>query len=202
MKTFIHSIICILFLSLSITAESQNDLKDFIRFKDSLNNNFRGDELSPLTEEQKEIFNELNFFDFNPKLIVKARFERKESDNSILLKTTTKRKPLYQVYGYLYFKIDGKNQRLTVLKSTGMSPDDEYADYLSVMFTDETTGDGSYAVGRYMGLHAPLPENITLNFNHTYNPYCAYGKRFSCPIPPRENHINLRVEAGVKEGFE
>ncbi len=181
---------------------AQNDEAAFEHYKDSLNQNFRGQELSPLSPAQKTIFNKLNFYDFNPDFVVEARFERNLKDDQVSLKTTTRRVPVFEIYGYLHFELDGKKQKLAVLKDAESAPDDEYADYLSVMFTDETSGNGSYSVGRYMGLHAPLPEKLTLNFNHTYNPYCAYSNRYSCPIPPAENHIDVAVEAGVKPGFE
>ncbi len=187
---------------IALTAAAQNDLEAFEHYKDSLNDNFRGDKLSPLSEMDKKKFNALNFYDFNPALIVNARFEKSENNDELILKTTTQRKPMYVKYGYLHFEIDGKKQRLTVLQSSVREVGSEYYDYLSVMFTDETTGDGSYEVGRYMGLYAPLPEAVVLNFNHTYNPYCAYSNRYSCPIPPSENFMDVRIEAGVKKGFK
>ncbi|ARN76614.1 hypothetical protein BST97_00555 [Nonlabens spongiae] len=193
------SFLFLLFVGLS---NAQNDKAAFEHFKDSLNQNFHGVQLSPLSPAQKTIFNQLNFYEFNPDFVVEARFERNLKDDTVALKTTTARIPVYEVYGYLHFELNGKKQKLAVLKSSNTAPDDEYADYLSVMFTDETSGKGSYSVGRYMGLHAPLPEKLVLNFNHTYNPYCAYSNRYSCPIPPAENHINVAVEAGVKPGFE
>ena len=39
---------------------------------------------------------------------------------------------------------------------------------------------------------------ILLNFNNTYNPYCAYNPKFSCPLTPRKNHLDLKVTAGIK----
>lgn len=191
-----------LILAVAFTSYSQNDQAAFEHYKDSLNNNFKGDELSPLNNLQKRNFHTLNFYDFNPEMIVDARFKKLANDDMVTLKTTTQRKPVYQIYGYLYFELEGKEQRLAVLKNAGIAPGDKYAKYLSIMFTDETTGNGSYGVGRYMGLYAPLPEKVLLNFNHTYNPYCAYSTRYSCPIPPKENHINVAITAGVQPGFD
>lgn len=198
MKLFFMGFSFLLGLQLS----AQNDLAAFEHYKDSLNNNFRGDKLSPLSDMDKEKFNTLNFYDFNPELIVNARFEKLDKGDELLLKTTTQRKPIYVKYGYLHFEIDGKKQRLTVLQSANREVGSEYYNYLSVMFTDKTTGNGSYKVGRYMGLHAPLSEQLVLNFNHTYNPYCAYSNRYSCPIPPSENFMDVKIEAGVQPGFQ
>ena len=48
-------------------------------------------------------------------------------------------------------------------------------------------------------LDIPTSETIYINFNLAYNPYCAYSNRYSCPIPPKENDLLVRVEAGVKD---
>jgi hypothetical protein len=39
---------------------------------------------------------------------------------------------------------------------------------------------------------------ILLNFNNTYNPYCAYNEKFSCPITPRKNHLDIAIKAGIQ----
>ena len=53
---------------------------------------------------------------------------------------------------------------------------------MDVMTTDEKT-DGT----------------IVLNFNNSYNPYCAYNEKYSCPLTPRQNHLSLAVKAGIKD---
>jgi uncharacterized protein (DUF1684 family) len=44
-----------------------------------------------------------------------------------------------------------------------------------------------------------LDNTIELNFNNTYNPYCAYNERFSCPLTPRKNHLDLEIKAGIMD---
>ena len=73
-----------------------------------------------------------------------------------------------------------------------------YANYLFVPITDLTNGEETYGGGRYIDLRGPLGKVVELDFNKAYNPYCAYGGKYSCPIPPIENHLGLRIEAGVK----
>jgi hypothetical protein len=41
-------------------------------------------------------------------------------------------------------------------------------------------------------------ETILLNFNNTYNPYCTYNEKFSCPLTPRKNHLDLAIKAGIQ----
>ena len=48
-------------------------------------------------------------------------------------------------------------------------------------------------------LKIPDGNSIIIDFNKTYNPYCAYSHRYSCPVPPEENDLLVRIEAGVRE---
>ena len=41
-------------------------------------------------------------------------------------------------------------------------------------------------------------KEIYLDFNKSYNPLCSYDHRFSCPVPPKENHLKVKIEAGEK----
>ena len=66
----------------------------------------------------------------------------------------------------------------------------------SLFFTDATTGKESYKVGRYLDAE-PLPDGrYVLDFNRAYSPACAYSDHYNCPIPPRENRLDVAVRAG------
>ncbi len=114
------------------------------------------------------------------------------------MKTSTSRLPEYNTYGVVYFTLKGKAFELNVYKSLSSYDNSKYADYLFFPFTDLTNGEETYAVGRYIDLKIPEGDTILIDFNKSYNPYCAYSKNYSCPIPPEDNHLNLRVEAGIK----
>lgn len=76
---------------------------------------------------------------------------------------------------------------------------DEGEGTLFLVFADRTSGHGSYGAGRF--LDAPMPDaqgRLTLDFNRAYNPPCAFTPFATCPLPPPENRLNLRVEAGEK----
>ena len=68
-----------------------------------------------------------------------------------------------------------------------------------IPFTDLTNGETSYEGGRYIDFKKPTQNNVVLDFNKSYNPYCAYSARYSCPIPPIANHLLVEVNAGVKK---
>lgn len=111
--------------------------------------------------------------------------------------TTSDRLPEYVKYVELHFKIENQNFTLEVFQNT--SPQEGYENYLFLPFTDLTSGDGSYSGGRHIDLEIPEGDQIILDFNTSYNPYCAYIVLYSCPIPPEVNDLKIRVEAEVKD---
>jgi len=74
----------------------------------------------------------------------------------------------------------------------------EYKDYLFFPFTDLTNNASTYGGGRYIDLRIPQGNVIVLDFNKAYNPSCAYSPKYSCPIVPGENNIDVAITAGVK----
>ena len=78
---------------------------------------------------------------------------------------------------------------------------EKYKNFLFLPFTDATSGIDSYESGRYMDIDMNEIQNnqLTIDFNKAYNPYCAYVSGvYNCPIPPKENHISIAIRAGEK----
>mgnify|MGYP006303059821 CR=1 FL=1 len=71
---------------------------------------------------------------------------------------------------------------------------------LFIIFADPTNGDTTYGGGRYLDFRLRDIRNgrLAIDFNRAYNPYCAYGDGYQCPIPPPENHLQTRVAAGER----
>lgn len=93
--------------------------------------------------------------------------------------------------GALEFSRDGKLHRIEAL--------DEGEGTLFLVFADRTSGHGSYGAGRF--IDAPMPDaqgNVVIDFNRAYNPPCAFTLFATCPLPPPENRLDLRIEAGEK----
>lgn len=151
---------------------------------------------SPLPMEDRKGFIALPRFTPDRSYRVQARFEPRTGE-VFGMKTSTEREPKYQRVGILHFILDGKAGELTVYRNIDLSRLDDYRNYLFVPFTDLTNGETTYEGGRYLDLEGPLEGTVELDFNRAYNPYCAYGGRYSCPIPPRENHLEVAVRAGV-----
>lgn len=166
-------------------------------FWDRIDAEYRDPQHSPLRPEDRAHFTELERFAPDARFRVMAAFKPK-AGKPFGMTTTTGRLPQYQPVGQLRFTVAGKRERLTVFRSIDLARKPGYEDYLFVPFTDLTNGEETYAGGRYLDLRAPLGKRVELDFNRAYNPYCAYGGRYSCPIPPLENHLEVRIEAGVK----
>lgn len=107
----------------------------------------------------------------------------------------------YVRFARLVFTVNGEPATLTAYQSTGLLSDPRYADHLFVPFFDLTNGDETYGGGRYLDLvKSDITDgHITLDFNRTYNPYCAYSEGYRCPIPPLENNLAAAIRAGEKQ---
>jgi len=92
--------------------------------------------------------------------------------------------------GYVTFELDGKEHRLEARVD-----EDEY---MRLDFLDETNGDTTYIGGRFLIAEMPKEGKITVDFNEAYNPPCAYTDYATCPLPPPENRLPIRIEAGEK----
>lgn len=168
-------------------------------FQDTLNKEYGNREESPLTDEDFKVFKGLDFFSINGKFIVDAQFKRTPDEKVFKMKTTGTRLPEYVKYGELAFAIDGKSFQLNLYQNIDLTKKEGYEDYLFLPFSDLTCGKESYLGGRYIDMRIPNGETVTIDFNKAYNPYCAYNHKYSCPIVPLENDMDIEVLAGVKK---
>jgi len=197
MKYLFTSVVLLLgFFSFAQTNEEI--IQEIETYHASENKEFGTAETTILTEEDFNAFEKLAFYPINLKYRVEAKFIRTPNEAPFLMPTTTERLPEYVKYGEVHFTIEGKQLKLNLYKNTEPYDEPGYEDYLFVPFTDLTSGDGSYGGGRFLDARIPEGETIVLDFNKAYNPYCAYNAKYSCPIPPKENDLLVRIEAGVK----
>jgi hypothetical protein len=112
--------------------------------------------------------------------------------------TSTDRKPLYRVYAILSFELKGKTHQLSIYEDKDLLTTKGFEDYLFLPFIDKTNGETTYGGGRYIKSRIPEGDFLIIDFNEAFNPYCAYNYKYSCPIVPIENSLDLKIEAGVK----
>lgn len=154
------------------------------------------DEKSPLTEEDKTDFKGLHYYPPDEQYRVFAVLERFDNPFHFKMKTTTERLPEYATYGRISFQIRDTTYQLFVYQNIELMKKPGYEKYLFIPFNDNTNAETTYGGGRFLDTNIPESDTLILDFNKAYNPYCAYNSRYSCPIPPKENFLDTRIEAG------
>lgn len=203
MLRILSLIIPVILLSAACTNTGTDNFSDvYSRTIDSLrqqkNLEFTNPEFSPLPAAEISGFTGLNYFDTDTLFRVKAILSEFPVKDTFEMPTTTERRPVYVRYGLLSFSIGGKDFELEAYRNLDLASREGYADYLFVPFRDQSSSHESYGGGRYIDLRAESPGPVILDFNTAYNPYCAYNSRYSCPIPPAVNTLDIKVSAGEK----
>jgi uncharacterized protein len=93
--------------------------------------------------------------------------------------------------GTVVFTVNGQEYRLEPVQESGTDP-------LFIIFADLTNRTESYGAGRFLYADPPKDGKVVLDFNRAYNPPCAFSPYATCPLPPPQNRLKLRVEAGEK----
>lgn len=198
MKLQITAAICLFALFSFAQPKDSTVVAGIQKFQDELNAEFRDPEETPLTKEDLGTFTQLPFYPIDTAFYVVAKFERAVDAKPFEMKTTTARKPVYELYGIARFTINGQSYKLQIYQNHKLRETEEYKDYLFLPFTDLTNGEETYPGGRFIDLKIPECETIVIDFNKAYNPLCAYNHKYSCPIPPAENFLEVAITAGVK----
>ena len=195
---FLSIILTVLFAGCKEDLSPENKIKkqELQKHRTSKNTFMKNSPSSPLSAEQKKNFEGLKYFDFNPDFIFESKLYEYDPKDTVLVKGTKGEDRQYVKYGYVKINYQGKTRNINVYES-----EHEGIKYYSIWFTDKTTNDESYGVGRYLDFEkSDDPENVyTIDFNYAYNPFCAYNSRFSCAIPRKEDHINFAIEAGERK---
>ena len=193
-------ILCVLSVLLSCNSQGKRALIGKTEYQQKLNASYKDASKSPLKKKDLKGFKGLDFFPVDSTFIVIAKLVKTVNAPTFEMATNTDRKPLYKEYGTLNFTLKGKACELTIYRSQDDLRDEKYKDYLFLPFTDATSSNESYGGGRYMDVMTTSENTdgtIELNFNNTYNPYCAYNAKYSCPLTPRQNHLDIEIKAGI-----
>ncbi len=135
-------------------------------------------------------FHGLGYFPMADGWVMDARFEPYEPHKKIPIVNILGMRENMDAPGALVFTHGGKEYRLDALL------EDPADTELFIMFADATSGEETYGAGRFM--YVPLPRDgvVRLNFNRAYNPPCAFNAFATCPLPPPQNRLAVRVTAG------
>jgi uncharacterized protein (DUF1684 family) len=197
MKKFI---LCLMLWQFGIGfAQNQFSFSAVEKFQNELNAEYADAKTSPLLPDDLKVFKSLDFYPANEKFFVVAKFIRTENELPFEMKTSTDRKPIYVKHGEAHFNIDGQFFKLNIYRNIELSKKEQYKDHLFLPFSDLTCGSESYIGGKYIDLKIPQGDSIVIDFNRSYNPYCAYSPKYSCPKVPLENDLKIEIRAGVKK---
>jgi uncharacterized protein (DUF1684 family) len=163
-----------------------NDLQTLRLQKDEF---FAHDAHSPLTAEQKQNFEGLEYFPENPDLRLEVEVQEDPENEALNMQTSTGDFQPFRRYGTFSFEVEGQPAELTIYVN-------EHGFFMP--FVDSLRGTETYPAGRYLEPE-PLPNGkFLVDFNLAYNPYCAYNEMYSCPLPPAENRLQVPIRAGEK----
>ncbi len=135
-------------------------------------------------------FKGIERFPVNKNWQVEARFVPFDSPKKIMIPNIIGTEDEETITGKLIFNLKGKEYSLAPIESGAK---------LFIIFADETNGETTYGAGRF--LYADKPDStgkVTVDFNKAYNPPCVFTKYATCPLPPQQNRLSIKITAGEK----
>jgi hypothetical protein len=156
----------------------------------------RADELAVRIKDDRSparaSFTGIEYFPIDPRWRFEARFQPHDPPRSERVPTVVGMEETYQVPGTLAFEFDGVTHRIDAFYEDGETD-------LFIIFGDLTNRSDTYGGGRYMYARPPDDRGIVLvDFNRAYNPPCVFTPFATCALPPPQNKLPIRVEAGEK----
>lgn len=193
------SILLTISLICSCSSHAQLSETDIAKMRKQHLNELTDTRSNYLTTEEIADFQGLDYYPFESSFQIPALFI-KDKGEKFEMPTSTERLPIYRRFGYIYFTIDSIPCQLTVYQNIDLLKRNrkKYKNYLFIPFKDKTTRIQTYGAGRFLDFERPKSKKVIVDFNMSYNPYCAYSYRYSCPIPPKENTLNVEITAGER----
>jgi uncharacterized protein len=140
----------------------------------------------------RTVFLGLDYFAYQPKLNITARYEAYKTPRTIEVATIIGTVEPTPNPGRAHFSYAGKNYSFELLEGSD-------ATHFFTVFGDQTNGKETYGMARFLaGAIDITAGTVTLDFNRAYNPPCAFTEYATCPMPPAGNRIAAKVLAGEK----
>lgn len=191
------TLLILLVLASACSAQQNTEyVKQIAAHRMQLNEEFFNPIITPVDSADFANFKGLKFYPINQKYKVTATLTLNSDTVVFELPHSRQRTKPYKVFGTISFVLLNQTCQLQVLEQANKKPG--YEDYLIIPFTDLTNGETTYGGGRYIEFTKPKTNTFELDFNLCFNPYCAYNGKYTCPIPPKENNLAVKIEAGMK----
>lgn len=151
---------------------------------------------SPMVAADRATFTALPYYDIDPAYRVPARLTHDPTSTGLVIELPTSgdEKRRMRRVGTLKFTLRGTPLQLTAFADEN----DREVNQLFVPFGDLTSGNETYGGGRYLDLPRTGTGLYDLDFNRAYHPYCVYNIAYICPVPPRENRLEVAIRAGER----
>jgi uncharacterized protein (DUF1684 family) len=168
------------------------------RFRAAKDRLFAEHRQSPIPAAERPTFSGLAYWPHDGDLRQRADFKADPAPPAADLPVSTGKAFAFSRVGWARFSLDGADRRLAVYWLAG------YGGGLFVPFRDATSGTTTYGGGRYLWdsvKGADLGssgDRLVLDFNYAYHPSCTYDPRWSCPLAPRENWLDVPIQAGER----
>ncbi|OGP55089.1 MAG: hypothetical protein A2162_07975 [Deltaproteobacteria bacterium RBG_13_52_11b] len=163
-------------------------------FREKRDRFFKEDPRSPLKEADRKRFKGLSYYPIDLAYAMVGRMERVPQEPKplyVTLPTNNGKGRRYIKYGRFRFRWGGKDYALQVYRSLA-------GEELFLPFKDKTSGADTHSEGRYLFIEMMPDEKVLIDFNRAYNPFCEYNKKYTCPIAPTENWLEIPIRAGEK----
>ncbi|MHB8336946.1 MAG: DUF1684 domain-containing protein [Ignavibacteriaceae bacterium] len=199
---FLFAVVLLLQLTLNscgkkYSPEQLTYIKGIEKLRHEKDYSMKNDSDSPFQRDKNVPFHPLNYYPVDPAYVFHSKlYEYDKKDTVSVFGTKGEERKIIR-YGYVTFNMNNINYKLNVYQGKAGSGEE----YYTIWFTDKTTGDQTYGVGRYLDFDLSRDTNYiyTIDFNMAYNPYCAYTPMYSCAIPRKEDHVDAAIEAGEKK---
>ena len=193
----------LIFYAMDDSAFAQSSKKEIItdnvNYRADMNKEFADSTETPLTKAGLKAFKEIAFFKINLKYRIVAKLVLTPNELPFEMPRSKGNTGTYRKFGEATFTLNGKVCKLNVYQYMKLINDAQYKDDLFLPFKDLTNGKQTYGGGRFLELKIPVGDELIIDFNKAFNPLCCYhNPKYSCPIPPAENHLAVEILAGEK----
>jgi uncharacterized protein (DUF1684 family) len=137
-------------------------------------------------------FKGIDYFPADPKWVVTGTFVPYDAPKTVLIPTVLGTTDTMEAPGLVKLTIDGQPVTLEPVVEDPKDP------MLWFIFKDQTSAKETYGGGRFLYAEMPKDGKVQVDFNQAYNPPCAFTPYATCPLPPKQNWLPVRVTAGEK----
>ncbi|UWG47668.1 DUF1684 family protein [Halanaeroarchaeum sp. HSR-CO] len=169
----------------------QNRLQEYRSQKDAY---LSTDEESPIPADERDSFDGLSYFSLDPAARVIARLQWVRDPETVELPANRGPDIEYERVATLGFTYEGDHHVLAAFRAPNV-------DDLLVPFHDRTNGEETARQGRYVTLSledVETGDDVVLDFNLAYHPFCVYDDEYLVALPPEENELDVAVRAGER----